>query len=665
MYSDNLVGKVLGDRYEILEKIGAGGMATVYKAHCRLLNRYVAIKVLKESLKNDPEIVKKFSVEAKAAAGLSHHNIVSVYDVGETDGLSYIVMEYVDGITLKEYLNKHTMLDWREACNFGIQIGLALEHAHKNGIIHRDIKPHNILVTDDHTLKVADFGIARAVSSETVVAGGDALGSVHYISPEQARGGYTDARSDIYSLGVVMYEMLTGRLPFDGDNPVSIAIMKLEKDPVDCKVINLEIPQEVSQIVMKAMAREQHARYQTVMDMVVDLKSVLESSQTERGAVTGMTERIPKIPARELPKEETGSQGRRGKKKKDKLASYLVIGSILLVLILAGGTFAFMNWGKKEVQVPNLLNKTLEEALLEIKDTDFEIDETGIMYEVSSEYEEGRIMLQNPGANTYVKKNTKIKLTISSGPEEGNIPVPELENKSFDEAVQLLEAADLSYEKIEEESSTYELNYVIGQIPQAGTKVSKGYKVILRVCTSKPEANEDEKVPVPNVVGGNMEAADKKLKAVGLKLGNVKKEQSNKPAGQVISQDPSAGSESPKGSYVNIVVSEGQAQAEEPTPSPTVRVTDPPRTAEPTTPSETADPTTQPAKRTNLTVVIPDSAGEKVQIKVVANGKTIYDKSHNKSDGQVVIPVESTKDSATVETYIDGQKVSEKEVTFD
>ena len=639
-------------------------MATVYKAHCRLLNRYVAIKVLKESLKTDPEIVKKFSVEAKAAAGLSHHNIVSVFDVGETDGLSYIVMEYVDGITLKEYLNRHRVLDWRQACNFGIQIGLALEHAHKNGIIHRDIKPHNILVTEDLTLKVADFGIARAVSSETVVAGGDALGSVHYISPEQARGGYTDARSDIYSLGVVMYEMLTGRLPFDGDNPVSIAIMKLEKEPVDCKVINLEIPQEVSGIVMKAMAREQHARYQTVMDMVVDLKSMLESSQIERGTVTGVTERIPKIPVREQPEDDGRGGGRmqKAKKKKDKLATYLVVGSILLVLILAGGTFAFMNWGKKEVQVPDLLNKTLEEALAEIKDTDFEIDEGNINYEVSAEYEEGRIMLQNPGANTYVKKNTKIKLTISSGSEEGNIPVPELENKDFDTAVKLLKAAGLEYEKIDEESSTYELNYVISQVPKAGTKVSKGYKVIMHVCTSKPEANEEEKVPVPSVVGGDMASADKKLKAVGLKMGNVKKEKSSKPEGTVISQDPTAGSESPKGSYVNIVISEGKGE-EEPTSTPTAKPTEPPENNN-TQPPKTQEPNGGEAKRTNLTVVIPEDAGDTVQIKVVANGKTIHDKTHNKSEGQVIIPVESTKDSATVETYINGEKVSEKVVTF-
>lgn len=638
MNGDNLVGITLADRYEILEKKGTGGMATVYKAHCRLLNRYVAIKVLKESLKNDPEIVKKFSVEAKAAAALSHHNIVSVYDVGETDGLSYIVMEYVDGITLKEYLNKHGMLDWRMACNFGIQIGLALENAHKNGIIHRDIKPHNILVTEDLTLKVADFGIARAVSTETVVAGSDALGSVHYISPEQARGGYTDARSDIYSLGVVMYEMLTGSLPFTGDNPVSIALMKLEKDPVDCKIVNPEIPQEVSQIVMQAMAREQHARYQTVMDMVVDLKSMTESTQMARGAATGVTERIPKIPVQN---EEGKKKGK--KKEKDKLALYLTVGSILLVLLVAIGTIVFMNAGKQEIQVPDLMNKTMEEALAVIQGTEFEIDEANIIYEISPEYEEGRIMLQNPGANTFVKKNTKIKLTISAGSEEGNIPVPELENKDFDEAVELLEEAGLKYEKIEEESSTYELNYVISQVPQAGTKVSKGYTVILHVCTSNPDT--EEMVPVPNVVGGDMEDADKMLKAVGLKLGNIKKEKSDEPQGTVIAQDPTADSESPKGSYVNIVISEGKQ--EEPTEPP----------------AKTEEPANE-AKKTNLTVIIPEDAGDTVQIKVVANGRVIHDRSHNKSEGSVIIPVESSRD-ATVETYIDGVKVSERVVKFD
>ncbi len=283
MNSDYLVGKVIGDRYEILEIIGSGGMATVYKAKCRVLNRYVAIKVLKDSLKYDAEVVKKFNSESRAAARLSHPNIVQVYDVSENGGLDYIVMEYVDGITLKEYIRKKGRLPYREACSFAVQIGHALECAHANHVIHRDIKPHNVLITNDGILKVADFGIAQAASSETLVAGSGGMGSVHYISPEQARGGYTDERSDIYSLGVVLYEMLTGSVPFDGVNPVSIALMKLEKEPADCRILNPDIPDNVAEIVMKAISKDQHLRYQSAAEMTAELERVLASGGESYG----------------------------------------------------------------------------------------------------------------------------------------------------------------------------------------------------------------------------------------------------------------------------------------------------------------------------------------------------------------------------------------------
>ncbi|MCH5185638.1 MAG: serine/threonine protein kinase, partial [Oscillospiraceae bacterium] len=274
---DALIGKMLGMRYQILEIIGSGGMAVVYKAKCHMLNRYVAVKALKSELKGDSEIVAKFKAESQAAASLSHQNIVSVFDVGEEDGISYIVMEYVEGVTLKEYIKKKGMIPWREACGLAQQICTAIGHAHMNNIIHNDIKPHNILITPENTAKVTDFGIARAVSSvsaDTMVVSRSAIGSVYYMSPEQDKGRFTDERSDIYSIGIVFYEMLTGRVPFDGDNHVMISLKKLEEEPNDVRIYNPDIPERVSAVVMKAIAKESHARYQTADDMANELKRV-------------------------------------------------------------------------------------------------------------------------------------------------------------------------------------------------------------------------------------------------------------------------------------------------------------------------------------------------------------------------------------------------------
>ena len=267
-----MVGTILAGRYEILELVGTGGMSYVYKARCHLLNRLVAIKILKEEYNNDTEFVSKFYIESQAAASLSNVNIVSIYDVGEDNGLKYIVMEYVEGITLKDIIKKNRILDWNVAINCTLQILNALECAHKNGIVHRDIKPHNILVTNDGVLKVADFGIAKALnSSETKKIDSSVVGSVHYISPEQAKGIMIDARSDLYSLGVVMYEMLTGKLPFEGENPVSVALMHLNSEPVPIKDINIAVPLELSMIVKKAMARDINQRYQSAKEMAHDL----------------------------------------------------------------------------------------------------------------------------------------------------------------------------------------------------------------------------------------------------------------------------------------------------------------------------------------------------------------------------------------------------------
>lgn len=650
MSNDNLIGKVINERYELLEVVGSGGMATVYKAQDRLLNRFVAVKILKESLKYDSEITDKFSTEAKAAASLSHNNIVSVYDVGTSDGLNYIVMEFIDGETLKEYINRNKPIKWQTACEITIQIANALTAAHENGIIHRDIKPHNILITKDGTAKVADFGIAKAVSSDTVVAGGSALGSVHYISPEQARGGFVDTASDLYSLGVVLYEMLTGSLPFDGDNAVSIALKKLEEEPLSPKVINLDIPQTLDTIVMKSISKEQHIRYKKAEEFAADLKSLLNEDSMHI------------ISPRRAEEDDESKRYGKGRKNNKKSVFNPIIATFVLVVVIAVVTFFAMNSGKKEYIVPDLLGKTLEEALTMIEGTEFTIDEDGIVYEVSEDEDEGKIINQNPGANQSVKKNKKIQLTISSGATEGNIPVPNVLGSDYAEAKEQLEAKGLKCQMIEEESSEFELNKVISQSPKYGTKVTEGYTVILHVCTKVIES-EEKNVEVPNLKGMTRADAEKALTAKGLVIGNTKKQLSNITPGQVISQEPEEGTAVAKGSAVSIIISE-QSQTDS-TAAPTNSQA--PSTASPNSQSPRPDNTNSGGgtgvKRKTLTINIPDSANDTVNVRVIANGKEIHNASHAKSEGKIDIPVESST-NAEVEVYMDGELVVRKIIEF-
>ena len=429
----DLKGRLLGNRYEIIEKIGSGGMATVYKAKCHVLNRYVAIKILRDEFTTDEEFVKRFEVEAQSAAAITHPNIVSVYDVGVDGNLHYIVMELIKGKTLKEIIvEEKGPLPWKWSVNIAIQIASALETAHRNHIIHRDIKPHNIIITEDGVAKVTDFGIAKAVSNSTITAFGTTIGSVHYFSPEHARGGFTDEKSDLYSLGVVMYEMLTGRVPFDADTPVSVALKHMQEEPIPAKEVNPNIPLAVNDIIMKALKKDTSLRYQSATEMLLDLKRALKDPNgnfVDNNEYSGEfpTQRIDTLGGESQEPRATQKKNKKPNKfiefvKKHKVISSIV-GLFLLFAISLGATIGISNATRpKEVQIPNLVGKTVDEAKQILEENNIKYVEEEPQY--STEYPEGQIISQDPQyvENRKIREETEIKVVVSLGTETTTVP---------------------------------------------------------------------------------------------------------------------------------------------------------------------------------------------------------------------------------------------------
>ena len=659
MNFDYMIGKVLDDRYEIVEKIGAGGMATVYKAKCRVLDRFVAIKILKDSLKYDTEVVKKFNTESRAAARLSHPNIVQVYDVSESGEFDYIVMEFVDGITLKEYIGTNGKLSESEACNFAAQIGRALDCAHSNGIIHRDIKPHNVLITKDGIAKVADFGIAQATSGETMVAGSGAMGSVHYISPEQARGGYTSERSDIYSLGVVLYEMLTGVVPFDGANPVAVALAKLENEPTDVRELDSHISNRVAEITMKAISKEQHARFQSALLMVSELEAFINTG-------VSLTSQEEKFETKRIKNEQTKEEyhirkAEKEKRRKKEQRNKLILLGVVIAAVIGIVTFLGMNGGAQEYPVPDLKGYTIEEAEEILKQANLRLN-SSVEYEENEEFESGTIIDQQPGFNQYVKKNRKIKVVVSlgNGEEEKKNKVPKVEGLKQKEAEKLIKDAGLKCVVVEEVNEDIEVGYVIRQSPKVDSLLEKGEEVTIYV------SGEGQAV-VPKVTGDNIEEAKRKITEAGLLVGTVDVQENESEKDTVIAQNPAAGTGIVSGARVNLTVSEGPKEVH---PSPTAttlpQVTTTPRPHTPIpTPQTSVAPISTPAmKRKVLTISIPDGGTESVNIRAVANGREIYNRNHARSERTVDIPVQASKD-ASVQVYIDGSLVADRVIQFD
>lgn len=555
----NLVGKVIGNRYEMLEKIGEGGMATVYKARCNILKRYVAVKVLREEFTTDEEFIRRFNTEAQAAASLTHPNIVSIFDVGHEDNVYYIVMELVQGKTLKEIINEAGVLPWKWSVNIAIQVASALETAHKNNIVHRDIKPHNIIITEDGIAKVTDFGIAKAVSNSTITAFGTTIGSVHYFSPEHARGGYTDAKSDIYSLGVVMYEMLTGRVPFDADTPVSIALKHMQEKPVEPMKLNPSIPFAINKIIMKAMEKEPSLRYQNATEMLKDLSMALKDP--EGGFVKSnaeklqYTQRVPVLG--EEPQVEVKKDGKKGK-----LAKYFeehptakkvwitVIIAVLVILIPLAGFFgvqALLKAGlPKDVNLPNFVGQTLEEAKVTLGKTKLTLETEEVF---DDEAEAGKIISQEPpySEGATVKENTTVKLKISKGSEM--VEMIKVVGMTYEEAEQKLkDELHLNVERKEETSKTVEKDIVIKQDIAEGKQIKVGETVTLTVSIGTGLKD----VAMPYVIGDTEAEAKKKL--ADLTVIVAYEEDMSKADGKVLKQSIEAGTTVEEKTKVTITV---------------------------------------------------------------------------------------------------------------
>ena len=557
-----LEGKILGNRYEIIQKIGNGGMAIVYKARDLTLNRYVAVKVLRDEFTTDEEFIKRFETEAQSAARLIHPNIVSIYDVGVDNNLTYyIVMELIQGKTLKEIIiQEQGPLPWKWSINVSIQIASALEMAHKNNIIHRDIKPHNIIITEDGVAKVTDFGIAKAVSNSTITAFGKTIGSVHYFSPEHARGGYTDAKSDIYSLGVVMYEMVTGRVPFDADTPVSIALKHMQEEPVEPKEINPNIPDAVNKIIMKALQKEPALRYQTATEMLQDLRMALKDPSgdfvDQKGIdPTSATRKMDldeyeNVSNRKSSNKDTGKKEGKFKRfiKNHKKLS-IFIGLILLFLIAFGGTLGILNLtNPAEVQLPNLVGMSREEAQADAEEAKLKFEVSSEEY--NTEVPEGFVISQDPKyiENYNVKEGSTVKVVVSKGTEKAT--VPNVEGKEESEAIKLIEDANLKAEVIEETSQTVKEGYVISQETDPDTEVSAGDTVKIHVSTG----TGIKQVTVQSVVGQTEANARATLEGQGLKVTVTNEEDTSKENGVVLKQSIESGKTVNEGTAITITV---------------------------------------------------------------------------------------------------------------
>ncbi|MEH7435958.1 Stk1 family PASTA domain-containing Ser/Thr kinase [Neobacillus drentensis] len=655
-----MIGKRLSGRYKILDMVGGGGMANVYLAHDMILDRDVAVKMLRLDFANDEEFIRRFRREAQSATSLAHPNIVSIYDVGEENDLYYIVMEYVDGQTLKQYIQQNSPLKVEDAIGIMRQLTSAISHAHQNHIIHRDIKPHNILIDHDGNVKVTDFGIAMALSATSITQTNSVLGSVHYLSPEQARGGMANRKSDIYSIGIVMFELLTGRLPFSGESAVSIALKHLQSETPSVRRWNSNIPQSVENIVLKATAKDSFHRYNSVEEMEEDLRTALDTDRVNEAKFVipidnDATKAIPVItndkPLKNLdetlvhsndkplpgPKDDLKEGS--GKKKRKKWP-VILISTFLVLAILGLLAFTFLPGllSAKDVKIPDVSGLELDEAISKLNLSGLEVDKK---IEIEDEnVEKGKVVKTNPESGTTVKENSKINLYISTGKEK--FELSDYVGRQYEDVIRLLDNYNFKDIKKIEKHDDSEPGTIISQNPSGGEKVVPEETELEFEVSKGPE-----KIVLKDLTQYNLKGAQDYASLVGLTL-DASQEQydDNIPAGMVISQSPEPGTELKKGDKVTVVISKGK---EDKPPKEVIIELDIP--FEPAVPGEPGQKQlvtiliedmnhsmTEPAETFYITentkkqikLMIP--YGKKAGYKVIRDSKVIIDENKNYSD---------------------------------
>ncbi len=554
-----MTGKVLNNRYELAERIGYGGMAEVYKARCRVLKRWVAVKILKDEFVNDEEFLERFEREAFAAGSLNHPNIVSIYDVGKEEDIHYIVMEYVDGITLKDYIQQNGALPWEEAADIAISILSALHKAHRHNIIHRDIKPQNIIMTSDNVPKVADFGIARAATTATATRKVDTVGSVHYASPEQARGGYTDEKSDLYSVGVTLFEMVTGRLPFNADNPVTVALKHIEEEPPVPSDFVPGIPGAMDGIILRAMKKSKTERYDSALQMIAELDHLKKGEALEREPVS-QTDAFATRVIGSLEDENLSGSKKPTKKKKDKPKKVMIATYIMLIGVILGGLWLIYDVVVKDlltlffepkispVEVISYEGWNVEEAIADL--TLKNLPYTEPEYEYNDRVEKGKVITQKPSAGISILPGgmTKVELVVSSGLQEVVIPEDIKFGEYLDIEILLRDELKLKPREVAEYSDEVAQGRVIRTDPAMGTTVQVGAEVIIYKSLGPNFLD----VVVPDLTGRTMDEARNILQEKNLSIGRIFPEGRDGYKGTIINQVPRAGDTIKELSPVNI-----------------------------------------------------------------------------------------------------------------